>query len=222
VTVVKICGITNVGDARKAAEAGADLLGFNFYPKSPRYVTCEQCQAIVRGLREEYGARAPRCVGIFVDVPATRVRAVLDETGLDLAQLHGAEPLADLQHLSPRAFKAIRPQSIQEAQALAAEYVEAGPIDARSPQLLVDAYHPHEYGGTGLPVDLEIARAVGKGCRLMLAGGLTPENVGAVVKQVGPWGVDVSSGVEREKGRKDHEKVRAFVQAVRLETQGEQ
>ncbi|MCP4246317.1 MAG: phosphoribosylanthranilate isomerase [bacterium] len=148
-------------------------------------------------------------------MPATRVRTVLDATGLDLAQLHGAEPLSDLQHLYPRAFKAIRPQSVQQARALAAEYVDAGPVDTRSPQLLIDAYHPQQYGGTGVPVDLEIARALGPGWRLLLAGGPTPEDVGAVVAQVGPWGVDVSSGVEREKGLKDHEKVRAFVNAAR-------
>ena len=214
-TLVKICGITNIEDARCAAEAGADFLGFIFYPKSPRYVTPEQCGAIVRGIREAYGARAPRCVGVFVDVPATQVRAVLDTTGLDLAQLHGAESLTDLQHLYPRAFKALRPQTVEEARALAAAYVDGGPVDSRSPQLLVDAYHPQQYGGTGVPLDLHIARALVPDCRLMLAGGLTPENVGAVVEQVHPWGVDVSSGVEREKGIKDHEKVQAFIKTVR-------
>jgi phosphoribosylanthranilate isomerase len=214
-TQIKICGITNVDDARCATEAGADFLGLNFYHKSPRYVTPEQCAEIVSALRGEFGARAPRLVGVFVNEPVERVRAALDATGLDLAQLHGDESLQDVQQLYPRAVKAIRPPSLEQATSLAAEYAVAGPLDEGLPQLLVDAYHPQRYGGTGLPVDLEIARALAQGYRLLLAGGLTPDNVGMVVEQVRPWGVDVSSGVEREKGRKDHAKMRAFVDAVR-------
>jgi phosphoribosylanthranilate isomerase len=214
-TYVKICGITNVEDARCAAGAGADFLGFIFYPKSPRYVTTERCAEIAAAIRDEFGARAPRFVGVFVNEPAQRVRQALDATGLDLAQLHGDEPLTAMQQLHPRAFKAICPPSLKQAMSQAAAYAAVGPGDERLPQLLVDAYHPQQYGGTGMPVDLEIAQALARDYRLLLAGGLAPENVEDVVEQVRPWGVDVSSGVEREKGRKDHAKVQAFVRAVR-------
>lgn len=213
-TRIKICGITNIDDARCAAEAGADFLGFIFYPKSPRYVTAEQCATIVRAIRDEYGTGAPRCVGVFVNEQIERVHAVLDEAGL-VAQLHGDEPLEQVQQLQPRAFKAIRPATRAQAEALAATYAGAVSEDGDLPQILVDAYHPQQLGGTGMPVDLDIARALAGRVRLLLAGGLTPETVRAVLEQVRPWGVDVSSGVERDKGIKDHARVRAFVDAVR-------
>ena len=216
-TRIKICGITVLADARCAAEAGADMLGFIFYPPSPRYVAPDAAGRIVRALRAAYGARAPCCVGVFVNEPAVRVQAVLDEAGLDLAQLHGDEPLEALQALAPRAFKAIRPATAAEALAQAARYadVEAPP---EGPDLLVDAYHPARYGGTGLPLDPAVARAaIGRtaGRRVLLAGGLAPESVGQVVATLRPWGVDVSSGVEREPGRKDRARVKAFIDAVR-------
>jgi phosphoribosylanthranilate isomerase len=218
VTQVKICGITNWADACCAAEAGADLLGFILYPPSPRYVAPDVAGCIVRALHAAYGARAPRCVGVFVSESVARVRAVLDETGLDLAQLHGDESLETLQALAPRAYKAIRPATVAEALDQARRYV-APETAPDGPQLLVDAYHPERYGGTGLPVDLAVARAAlgsaGRQQRILLAGGLALETVGQVVAVLHPWGVDVSSGVEREKGRKDHARVRAFVAAVR-------
>jgi phosphoribosylanthranilate isomerase len=217
VTRVKICGITVLADACCAAEAGADMLGFISYPPSPRYVAPDAVGRIVRALRAAYGARAPRCVGVFVNEPAARVRTVLDEAGLDLAQLHGDEPPEELRVLGPRAFKAIRPASPTEALAQVARYapVEEPP---GGPDLLVDAYHPASYGGTGLPLDAAVARAaIGRtaGRRVLLAGGLTPESVGQVVATLRPWGVDVSSGVECEVGRKDHARVEAFIAAVR-------
>jgi len=192
------------------------MLGFIFCSPSPRYVAPDVAGRIVRALRAAYGARAPRCVGVFVNEPVARVRAVLDEANLDLAQLHGDEPLEALQALAPRAYKAIRPATAAEALDQAARYVtaEAAPDE---PELLVDAYHPAKYGGTGLPVDLAVAHAAldVEGRRVVLAGGLAPETVGQVVAALRPWGVDVSSGVEREKGRKDHARVRAFIAAVR-------
>ena len=220
-TYVKICGITNVDDARCAAEAGADFLGFIFYPKSARFVTPGQVAAITQVIRREFGPDAPRCVGIFVDEPVERVLAVLDGAGLDLAQLHGGEPPAEVQALHPRAFKAIRPQARDEAEAAAAAYRDVAPDDAALPQLLMDAYHPQQPGGTGIPADLALARSLASRLRLMLAGGLTPETVGPAIEQVRPWGVDVSSGVEAPsrlgaaQGTKDHARMWAFVEAVR-------
>jgi phosphoribosylanthranilate isomerase len=214
-TRIKICGLTNLDDARCAAQAGADFLGFLFYVKSPRFVAPAEAAAITRAIRHEMGAAAPRFVGVFVNEPVAGVRAVLDGAGLDLAQLHGDEPPAEVQALSPRAFKAIRPASPGAARAALAAYAEALPGDAGLPQLLVDAYDPRRFGGTGTPVELALARPLARHVRLMLAGGLDPETVGPAIAGVRPWGVDVASGVERTKGVKDPARVQAFVDAVR-------
>lgn len=214
-TRVKICGITNVDDGRCAAEAGADLLGFVFYPKSPRYVEPAAAGEITAALRQEFGQQAPRMVGVFVDEPPKRVEAILDEAGLDLAQLHGSEPPAELRMLQPRAFKAIRPQGRGDAEAMTASFYDVVPDSDDLPQFLIDAYHPWKFGGTGQMTDLAVAKLIAKRFRLLLAGGLTPETVGPAIERVRSWGVDVSSGVEREKGVKDHDKVRAFIAAAR-------
>jgi len=213
-TLVKICGLTTLADARCALEAGADMLGFIFYPKSPRYVTPAQAASIVRAL-SSFGDRLPRFVGVFVDEPPERVRAVVDAVGLDLVQLHGGESVAEVQALAPRAFKALRPQGLDQALEEVERYRPAFVDDDAVPQLLVDAYHPQHMGGTGTRADVSTAQALAGRVLLLLAGGLNPENVAGAVAQVRPWGVDVSSGVEASKGRKDHALVRAFVQAVK-------
>jgi phosphoribosylanthranilate isomerase len=215
---VKICGLTNLDDARCAASAGVDFLGFILYPKSPRFVAPEQIAVITRAIRREFGASAPRCVGVFVNEPVSRVRDWLDAANLDLAQLHGNESPDEVRRLHPHAFKAIRPQNGDDAQASVAAYRDAFPGDQTLPQLLMDAYHPGRFGGTGLPVDLAVAQPVAHQCRLLLAGGLTPETVEAAIEAVQPWGVDVSSGVERTKGVKDHARIEAFMRAVRGRT----
>ena len=225
---VKICGITNLEDARCAAEAGADFLGFIFYPPSPRYVTPEQAGDIIQAIHAEFGEAVPRCVGVFVDAPADAVRAIIATAGLDLAQLHGAETPAEVAALAPYAFKALRPQTLVEVQEAVENYLTAMPFSPPStvarrfaprlpstPELLIDAYHPQQKGGTGLAVDVTIARWLAERCRLLLAGGLTPENVTDAIAQVHPWGVDVSSGVEATKGKKDHAKIKAFVEAAK-------
>lgn len=214
---VKLCGITTPEDARVAAEAGADFLGFIFYPPSPRYIAPESAGEIVRAIHAEFGDVAPRCVGVFVNARVDEVRAVVAAAGLDLAQLHGAETPEMVAALAPYAFKALRPQTLAEAQADLAVYRLPSPVTRHpsTPELLVDAYHPQQMGGTGQVADLEIARWLAGRCRLLLAGGLTPDNVADAVAQVRPWGVDVSSGVEAAKGKKDHAKVRAFVEAVK-------
>jgi phosphoribosylanthranilate isomerase len=213
-THVKICGITRLEDARCAAGLGADFLGFVFYRKSARFVTPERAATIVRAIRSEFGPAAPRFVGVFVNEPVERVRTVIDLAGLDLAQLHGDEPPEEVQALSPRGFKALRPQSGQEAEKAAAAYRDVLVDVPASPQLLADAYHPHHFGGTGERADWTVARSLARRFRLLLAGGLTPASVGAAIRQTHPWGVDVSSGVERAPGIKDRARVRAFVRAV--------
>jgi phosphoribosylanthranilate isomerase len=214
-TVIKICGITNVDDAYCAAEAGADLLGFIFYHKSPRHVTVREAAFIAGAVRGAFGTQAPRLVGVFVDEPIECVHGVLEAAALDLAQLHGDESPDEVRALSPRAFKAVRPRDLDQARAARVTYEETVPDDVGIPQLLVDAYHPQQHGGTGLQTDLDLARWLAQRVRLLLAGGLTPETVAPIIEQVRPWGVDVSGGVERVKRFKDHARVRAFIDAVR-------
>lgn len=210
-TIVKICGITNLEDARVAIAAGADFLGFICYPKSPRYIPPAEIAAIQSELRNPNFAI--RTVGVFVNEPLESLRQILDETGLDLAQLHGGESPQVLEQLNGRAFKALRPTSLSQAETEAARFASLGP--ASGPDLLLDAYHPDAFGGTGQRVDWDIAAALAPTCRLLLAGGLHPANVAEAVARVQPWGVDVSSGVEIAPGRKDHAVLRAFIAAVK-------
>jgi len=226
-TRVKICGITNIEDARCAASAGADLLGFIFYPRSARYVTPAQAGEITRALQAEFGAAAPRMVGVFVDVPVNEITETAATAGLDLAQLHGAEPPEMLHTLRActlcvrargvRPFKAIRSRTLEEARVALEKYDghSDGCDKNDMPSLLIDAYHPQERGGTGLRADVAVAQWLSRRCRLLLAGGLTPENVNDAITLSKPWGVDVSSGVEVTKGIKRHTLVRDFVAAVR-------
>lgn len=211
---VKICGITNVADAVMAMRAGADFLGFILYPKSPRYVALEEVAAIVTALRRYAGAAPlPGFVGVFVNAAPESVAHVLEITGLDLAQLHGNESPAQVAEVGGRAFKALRPTSQDEALADAERYWDLGP--APGPRLLIDAFAPHAYGGTGQAADWTAAAAVARRYPgLLLAGGLTPDNVGAAIDAVQPWGIDVSSGVEVTPGRKDPMKVRALMEAA--------
>lgn len=227
-TRVKICGITNLEDARMAIAAGADLLGFILYAKSPRYVPPEKIAEIVQEIRDwrleissatqspvfSLQSPAPKFVGVFVNEPLARIEQILVQTDLDYAQLHSDEEPEALARLSGRAFKALRPTALAEALAAAARFANPGNGDA--PRLLIDAYDPAAYGGTGKQADWQIAAAVAQRYPgLLLAGGLTPANVANAIGAVRPWGVDVSSGVEAEPGRKDAAKVRAFVAAVR-------
>jgi indole-3-glycerol phosphate synthase/phosphoribosylanthranilate isomerase len=205
---VKICGITTRQDALNAVDAGADMLGFNFYPKSRRYITPQACWRIVSALTQ-YTSRIT-LVGVFVNAPQAEIEAIADDCHLDLVQLSGDEPPEFLYTLSPRALKGIRPTSLEEAQTDAARFARSA-----SPVLLVDAYRPGEYGGTGHTGDWEMARALAERYPILLAGGLNPDNVAAAVAQVQPWGVDVASGVESSPGKKDAAKMTAFVQAAR-------
>ena len=212
-TRVKICGLTNAADVQLAVDAGADFLGFILYPKSPRYVAPAAIRRILQELDLAGQAHAPKTVGVFVNAPVDEIRLILEQTGLDLAQLHGDEPEEALAALAGRGYKAVRPADRAAAQA--AQCFLPYPGDA-APQLLVDAYHPTLYGGSGQTGDWALAEAlVPHVPRLMLAGGLTPDNVAQAVAAVKPWAVDVASGVEAAPGRKDPAKVRDFAAAVR-------
>ena len=227
-TRVKICGITSFQDALCAADAGADYLGFIFFRKSPRYVTPERAAEIIARLTMQAATSArpssqrpaapalarPRFIGVFVNEPLTEIEETIRYVNLDYAQLHGDEPPAVLEALNGRGFKALRPTSAVEARIDAEWYSELGPADG--PQMLIDAFDAKEYGGTGKRADWDIAADLNQVCsRLALAGGLTSQNVAEAVAAVRPWAVDVSSGVEIEPGRKDPDKVRAFVSAAK-------
>ena len=207
---VKICGITNVEDGLAAAEAGADLLGFIFYPPSPRYVTMERAAEIIAVLRRwegETDRQQPiRTVGVFVDEELDRVREAIRVCDLDYAQLHGQEPPEYAAALGTHAIKALRVRSEADIERLATYTASA---------YLLDAYHPTKAGGTGQAWDWELATAAKQYGPVIVAGGLTPDNVAEVVRQVQPYGVDVSSGVESAPGRKDIAKVQRFVAAAK-------
>lgn len=204
-TKIKICGIKTITDALAAMEAGADLIGFNFYPKSPRYIDVGRCRDIMSVMRK-YGHIM--YVGVFVNVPTGAICATLDTLGLSLAQLHGDETPEMLRALDGKAFKAFRgvPEHVDEFSRAAA------------PALLVDASVKGAYGGTGVTADWNSAAVLAKKYPLLLAGGLTPENVAEAVRRVKPWGVDVASGVESTPGVKDASKMKAFVKALREES----
>ncbi len=207
---IKICGITSFDDAYAAIDVGADLLGFNFYSKSPRYITPETARKIAARIRTD--GRRPLLVGVFVNSPLEEVRSILEITRIDLAQLHGDEPVRMVEQLNGRGFKALRPTSETEA-VIAAEWF--APYGPNAPVLLIDAYRKDHYGGTGHTADWSIATRLAQRYPILLAGGLTPENVAEAIQQVSPWGVDVASGVEVSPGKKDMEKMKLFVESVR-------
>jgi phosphoribosylanthranilate isomerase len=199
---VKICGITSVADALTAAEAGADAIGLNFYDQSPRYVALPLAATIARELPPPVLK-----VGVFVDAPEEVVARAISECTLNLLQFHGEESPEYCMQFGLMSIKAFR---IRDAASL--ERLRKYPTHA----WLLDAFTPGQLGGTGHSFDWTLAVAATRlGRPIFLAGGLTPENVAGAVAVVNPYGVDVSSGVESAPGRKDPEKMRAFVRAAK-------
>jgi phosphoribosylanthranilate isomerase len=196
---VKVCGITRLEDAVAAAEAGADAVGFIFHKESPRYISPEDAATIARTLPPFLTT-----VGVFVNYPKSEVRDILLQSGLDVAQLHGDEDPGYCS-MFPRVIKALRIDGPHDIDKLK----DYSCVSA----FLLDAYHPDAHGGTGLSFDWDIAARVTQ--RIILAGGLTPDNVQKAVSQVLPYGVDVSSGVEEAPGIKDHDKIRRFIKNAR-------
>lgn len=203
---IKICGITNADDAAIAREAGADALGFVMYRKSPRFVEPAVVKAIVAGLPPFV---LP--IGVFVNEEPERVRALMDDCGFTLAQLHGDESALYCQNLGRPVIKAVRLKDRGTFLALA-EF--QGRANVRG--FLIDAFSDHAYGGTGQTVDWILAQEAARSMPIILAGGLSPMNVAEAIARVRPYGVDVSSGVEQSPGKKDPDKVKAFIQAARL------
>ena len=216
-TRVKICGIRSAENAVMVARAGADMIGLNFYRGSPRYVEPELASEIVKRMRAELGDACPTIAGVFVNASAGQVRQIVERAGLDCAQLNGDESLETLRALEGLAFKVLRPADEAEAKRELAKWSAAFLEREDAPSLLLDAFNPKLYGGTGETASESIALTVKAAApRMMLAGGLKPENVGERVRRIRPWGVDVASGVEAgAPGIKDESLVRAFIRSAR-------
>ncbi|WP_339510394.1 phosphoribosylanthranilate isomerase [Pseudomonas sp. RL_15y_Pfl2_60] len=198
----KICGITRLEDARVAVAAGADAIGFVFYAKSPRAVTIEQAQAIIAQLPPFVTT-----VGLFVDMPREQLSQLLEQVPLDLLQFHGDETPEQCEGFARPYIKALRVQAGDDIARRIAAYTSASGV-------LLDTFVSGVPGGTGQAFDWSLVPQ-GLEMPIILAGGLTPDNVQAAIRQVKPYAVDVSGGVEASKGLKDSSKVQAFVHAVR-------
>jgi phosphoribosylanthranilate isomerase len=202
---VKICGITNMVDAASAAAAGADMLGFNFYERSVRYIAPAEAATIIAQVRR---ARPEiRCIGVFVDAPPAFIRNAVSDLALDGVQLHGNEAPHQCRELSGiRVIKALRVHRDFDA-AVVSHYA--------CDTILLDTWHPGHFGGTGERFDWSVAAEVRPRVdRLILAGGLNAENVAEAIRRVQPDAVDVCSGVEDAPGRKSAEKIREFIAAA--------
>jgi phosphoribosylanthranilate isomerase len=204
-TRVKICGVTNVADALAAAEAGADMIGLNFYEKSPRYVSLKAAAAISKQL-PPFVMR----VGVFVNPEEALVTRAIGECNLSLLQFHGDETSEFCTQFSLMSIKALRVRDAESLKALANFQTDA---------FLLDAHSKSGLGGTGEQFNWDQAVEAQKfGKPIFLAGGLTPENVAEAVRKVRPFAVDVSSGVEISPGKKNHAKMKAFIAAAKSVT----
>ncbi len=199
-TWIKICGVTNPGDAEHVVHSGANAIGLNFVHGSKRRITLEQARPIVEAVR----GRIELCA--VVDSPTDLEAKELRQLGIEWLQLHGDEPAARVSRLLPHAFKAV---AIEDA----ADARRAGSFPGE--RLLVDTKVAGGSGGTGKVFDWQLVTDLARTRQLIVAGGLTPKNVAAAVRVLGPYGVDVASGVELVPGVKDPELVTAFVLAVR-------
>jgi phosphoribosylanthranilate isomerase len=198
---VKICGLTNYDDAVAAMDMGADLLGFNFYPKSPRYVTPEKAEGIINKLPGFIDT-----AGVFVNASVEQIHDTNTVCHLDWVQLHGDEDPEFCRSLlshSVKTMKAIRVKDQKDIESAEDFFTDA---------VLLDAFDPDKYGGTGLTFDWNIIGHIGK--RVFLAGGINPDNAEAAVK-LGVYGIDVCSGIEAEPGKKDHKKMQKLFDNIR-------
>ncbi len=203
---IKICGITNSEDALAAVEYGADALGLVFQSKSPRAVTPDIAKSIVSEIPPFITS-----VGVFVDEDKSEVERIARYVGLNIVQLHGAEPPEACQ-MCTKVIKAIRVKNLTSLEPLRKYEVSV---------FLLDTYSPHTIGGTGQIFNWDIAVEAKKFGRIILAGGLTPENVEKAIKWVQPYGIDVATGVEgSKKGKKDHKKLKLFIERARKALRG--
>lgn len=198
---IKICGITDLDDARAACDAGADYLGFVLYDKSPRAIAPEA----LRRLRQKLDKNT-KCVGVFVNKPPLAVAKTAKNCGLNIVQLCGEEQYEAFRLLPLPIWRVIRIQN---------GLIQPPPSKWPAERYVLDASQADLYGGTGTAVDWSIAAEIAKEHKIMLAGGLTLSNVATAIRIVRPFGVDVSSGIELRRGKKDHEKMRFFIEVVK-------
>jgi phosphoribosylanthranilate isomerase len=198
---VKICGITNVIDALAAADYGADAVGFVLYKASPRYVDPAAVKNIISQLPPFVTT-----VGVFANGTEKEVLSTVEECGLDVIQLQGDEPADYCRRLGSRVIKAIRVRDKRSLDRMIPYKVRA---------FVLDTYREGELGGTGKTFDWSLAVEAKKFGKIILAGGLTPENIAPAIEQVRPYGVDVSTGVEERLGKKDHSKLKRFIETAK-------
>ena len=206
---VKICGITRIQDAELAAELGASALGFLFWPNSPRCVAAESVQLMTANV-----ASNVLKVGVFVDQPVAEVAQLIQDAGLDVAQLHGHESPEYCRQLKEQLGEFERGRTVFKSVAISDDGSPA--VDAFDPDvvLLVDAHDPARFGGTGKTVNWDSARVIAATRRTILAGGLNAANIKLAVRSVRPYGVDISSGVEAAPGVKDPNRLRTLFEAL--------
>jgi phosphoribosylanthranilate isomerase len=197
---VKICGITRAEDAAAAVTEGANALGFVFWPKSPRYIEPPLARKIVNIMPPPVEA-----IGVFVNQPPEEVNRIAEEVGLDFVQLHGEENADYIEKMRRKVVKAIAVG--HEPMPPMSQW----PADVR---ILLDVHNPVRRGGTGAVIDWVVANKIASYRDIILAGGLTPENVSEAIARVRPYGIDVSSGVEQSPGIKDHKRLKALFEAV--------
>lgn len=198
---VKVCGITNIADALLAAESGADAIGFIFYKPSPRYIAPELARDIIDRLPPFINS-----VAVFVDEDEKRLKDIIDLCRIDTIQLHGDESPGFCERFKQKVIKTIRVQGEESLRGLDRYQVSA---------FLLDTYRENIPGGTGRSFDWDLAIGVKRYGPIILAGGLNPENVADATRKVKPYGVDVSSGVEKSPGKKDADKLKRFIERVR-------
>jgi phosphoribosylanthranilate isomerase len=204
--LVKICGITNLDDALAAVDAGADALGFNFYLRSPRYITPEMARRIIDGLPEEV-----LTVGVFVNEELGAIETIASVAGVSALQLHGTE--------SPEYCNALTGRYLIKVFAAGSEFKPESVLDYDVQAIMIDAFDKKAFGGTGKVSNWSIARKTRELFpRLFLAGGLSTENVSDAIEQVNPYAVDACSSIESAPGRKNYARLHAFVAAVRKAT----
>jgi phosphoribosylanthranilate isomerase len=201
---VKICGITNLDDAIAAVDFGADAIGFVFFGKSPRCISHAKAEAIIKKLPSFITT-----VGVFVNEKTKNIEKIVRLTGIDVVQLHGEEP-PEMCNVSRRVIKAIRVKSLESLAPLV-DYKD------KVSAFLLDTFTPGIIGGTGQIFNWDIAVDAKQFGKIILAGGLTPDNITEAVRYVKPYGVDVSSGVELEKGKKDLKKMKLFIEKAKRE-----
>lgn len=199
---LKICGITNLDDAIAAVDFGADALGFVFFKESPRYIPHKKAARIIKSLPS-----FTTTIGVFVNEKPDQIERIISTTGIDIIQLHGDEP-PEMCDIPRRVIKAIRVRSLESLEPLK---LYRDKVSA----FLLDTFTSGTFGGTGQKFNWDIALDAKQFGKIILAGGLTPENVAEAVRYVRPYGVDVSSSVESEKGKKDIKKMKLFIERAK-------